>query len=57
MWILVPTSLLFLVVLLVLKCYIQPKRHYNKYLGILKDLGYKVHAIPFKAFANPFKAL
>lgn len=54
MWILILTFLLFLAVLLVLKCYIQPKRQYNKYLSILQGLGYKVHAIPFKAFAIPF---
>ena len=54
MWILIPTFLVLLTVFLILKCYIQPKRQYNKYLNILEGLGYKVHAIPFKAFTIPF---
>lgn len=57
MWILIPIFLLFLLVVLILKCYIEPKRQYNKYRNILEGLGYKVHAIPFRAFAIPFVAI
>lgn len=57
MWILIPTFLLFFAVVLTVNCYIQPKRQYTKYLNILEGLGYKVHAIPFRAFAIPFIAL
>jgi hypothetical protein len=53
MWLFFAISLLLLAMVLILKCYVQPKRQYNKYLEIFKGLGYKVHAVPFKPFDVP----
>lgn len=48
------TVLIILIVWTMYTCVIRPKRQHTHYVGVLRNLGYKVHALPFASFRFPF---